>query len=366
MRTILKTFGFWVPIICYTGAEEAAPAVSGGGKAAAEAAPALSEIGPATGTILPAGVDAATGAVSSAAAGAGLPAEAALAAGAGAGAGGGGGGAPVGGGEGAVGAPGVVPGAPGAITETPIPAGPAATPATPAPPAQVVGGTTPTATNLPVGGGGGAALGGETLPPDVTKVPPTPPGGISKALQTIGVTDKTGGIGPNALPIAALTAGQINANRTGKSAQAQLQKLSQPAQSASQQLLAEGTSGQVPPAVMQQFDQSLREKTDEIVQRYANMGRDAKTDSAAQAEIAKAKDARDAQIANYSSSLTSQGLQAAGVAAGPATAAIQAGVQSDKDLQAAMSGSLQNMALLAALQRGQTTGAAPAGAGGPG
>lgn len=273
--------------------------------------------------------------------------------------------------EPAAGATGAVP---GATTAAPGPTGGAATPSTPAAPVQVAA-PTPTAAGLPVGGGAEAAEFGppvadgsvpdplrtavDTATGTAAATPPPATSGISKALQSLGITGKDGGIGPNVLPLGVLAASQANAARAGKSTQAQLEKVASPAQEASKRLLAEGAEGTVPPAVMQQFERSLKDKTAEIVQRYANMGRDAATDSAAQSEIAKARDAMDAQVAQYAASLTTQGLQAAGVAAGPATQAVMAGAQKDQELQKAMAGSLQQMALLQALSRGQQPGAAP-------
>lgn len=195
-----------------------------------------------------------------------------------------------------------------------------------------------------------------TNPADVTKAAATKTG-ISKALTELGILSPTGGIGKNALPLG-LNVGSALVNRNANNTlQKQLQKIAAPASSASEKLLAEGTSGQVPPAIMQQFDQTYKDTVQEITQRYANMGRDAKTDSAAQAEIAKAKQAMDAQVANYAASLTSQGLSAAGVASGPATQAALAGAEQDRALQQSMAGTLQQMALLEALskQQGGTT-----------
>lgn len=229
--------------------------------------------------------------------------------------------------------------------------------AAPAPVTPTPVASTPTASGVDVGSGGAPAAGEDPLRTAVDKATGTstapPQSGISKALQALGITSADGGIGKNALPLAlnlgatAVRAGSEN------SLQKQLQKNAAGPQAASQRLLAEGASGQIPPAVMQQFTQSFNDRVGEITQRYANMGRDAKTDSAAQAEIARARTGLDAQVAQYSQQLTEQGLRAAGVASGPATNAAMAGAQQDRDLSTAMAGSLQQMALLEALQRGQ-------------
>jgi hypothetical protein len=112
-------------------------------------------------------------------------------------------------------------------------------------------------------------------------------------------------------------------------------------------------SGQVPPAIMQQFDQTLETRISEIKQRYANMGRDASTDSAAQAEIARAQQAKDKMIADYANGLVTQGLNAAGVASGPTQAAAQTAAQRDAALQASMSNTLRALAELEYLSRQQ-------------
>lgn len=258
---------------------------------------------------------------------------------------------------------GVGSGAQGSATQAPGAGGVDAAAPAPAPVApQPVTTTAPTATNLPVGTGGtSSAPGVDPLRLAVDNATgaagPAAGGaqsssGITKALESIGIM-KNGTIGPNALPMAINLGSAALKSGSQNSLEGQLKKTAAPAQAASERLLSQGASGQIPPAIMQQFQQSFKDKSSEITQRYANMGRDAATDSAAQAEIARAKDALDAQVAKYSSDLTSQGLAAAGVAAGPASQAAMAGAQADKELQAAMAGSLQQMALLEALGRGR-------------
>lgn len=146
---------------------------------------------------------------------------------------------------------------------------------------------------------------------------------------------------------------QSQASKNGKSAQDQLTKLSEPARNASTSLIAQGMSGNVPAPIMQQFQTTLQNTISAINSRYVNMGRDPNNDSSAQAEIKQAKDQMDAQVANYASTLLQQGLSAAGVANGPATAAINAGVAQDKELSNAMAQSLQQMAMLQAMQKGK-------------
>lgn len=232
----------------------------------------------------------------------------------------------------------------GDMAAAPTPTAPSApaplsTPATPASP-------TPTATGLQTGGGEAAHSGVPEL--EVQKTAVKPQASLSdKALKAI--TD-------NPLQSASLglnVAGQIASRSAKKDAASQLEASTATAREASRQLIAQGMAGQVPPAIMAQFDKALEDRVSEIRQRYASMGRDPATDSGAQNDIAKAVAAKNAQVAQYAQSLISQGLQAAGVAAGPQTAAIQAGAAQDKALQDAMAGSLNSMAMIEALKRGQ-------------
>lgn len=152
--------------------------------------------------------------------------------------------------------------------------------------------------------------------------------------------------------------GQVNARKDKRDAESQLREQGRPAREAGEELLRQGRSGVLPPAIMAQFDDSLMKRVAEIEQRYRNSGRDPKTDSSAQSEIARAISQRDQQVAAYSQSLIDQGLRALGVASGPQTAAINAGVQADKDLQGAMGGTLESMAKLEALRAKQQPAAA--------
>lgn len=272
----------------------------------------------------------------------------------------------------------VLPGSTGAAGATgsdvlppTTPAAPGATPSAgaTAPAGGAPGGTgitpppstgAPSVSGLQVGSGGAPTGAGGVEAPGVVPNPaaatPTPtPSYVDKAMASIKA---------NPLPAASLGLNiwsQLNANKAGKSAQDQLNRNAQPVSDASKQLLQEGLAGKVPTAIMQQYQQSFNDRVSEIKQRYASMGRDPNTDSAAQADIAKAKQDMDGQVAQYAASLVNQGLQAAGVASGPQTQAVIAGMQQDKDLQAALSGSLNSLALFQALQRNQQT-PAPAAA----
>jgi hypothetical protein len=209
------------------------------------------------------------------------------------------------------------------------------------------------------GGGGFGAPDEQTGAPVVDKsraAAPQPQGlnVAERALKTLGVYDPTKGtIGANALPLASLAIGQYNLSRNGKSTQDQLTKIADPARRASEQLINQGLAGQVPAPILQQFNDTFNQQKSAIEARYANMGRDPNNDSSAQREISDLAAKRDANIANYASQLLSQGLAAAGVAAGPATAAVQAGVQQDQQLSSAMGNTMQQLAMLQALQNGQ-------------
>lgn len=225
---------------------------------------------------------------------------------------------------------------------------------------SAVGGGISSAEGFPLGSGGGDSGlvypdSGETIRSGTSGVQAQGGAGsaVERALQSLGLMSKTGGFGPNALPAALTVGSQLAANSRGKSLQGDLKAQSAPASSASQELIQRGMSGDVPPAIRTQFEKTFKDKQAEITQRYANMGRDASTDSGAQYEMQRAADARDAMIADYASKLTSQGLQAAQVASGPQMAAAQAGAQQDAALQQAMMQSLRTMAMLEALKRGQ-------------
>ena len=266
-----------------------------------------------------------------------------------------------------------VPGTPPATT-API------TPPTPTP----VSTTTPAISGAQVGVSG--APGAPAGVADIPGVPPPTPGAteeemlakaraaqaasaaggaaadtgmVQKALQSLGLYDATkGALGPNVLPLAMTAGSQLLANRGQKSQQAQLEKIAAPASAASKTLLEQGMAGQAPQNIVNQANTTYEHTVDAIRQRYANMGRDPNNDSAAAAEIATAAQARDDSISKYAQGLIGQGLSAAGVAAGPATAAVNAGAAQDTALQSSMSDTLKTLAMMQALKAGQP---APAG-----
>ena len=173
---------------------------------------------------------------------------------------------------------------------------------------------------------------------------------VDKAMKFLGITDDKGNMGKNALSLGGMALSQANASKSKNGLSNQLKEAAGPASAAAQQLLAQGLSGTAPAAVLAAADKTLNDRTQEVIQRYTNMGRDAKTDSAAQAEISKLKVARDASIQAYSQALTTQGLQAAGLAQGPTTQAALAGASEDKALSQSIAGMLQQMAMIQAMQ----------------
>jgi len=183
-----------------------------------------------------------------------------------------------------------------------------------------------------------------------TNVPNGTTTAVDKALKFLGITDDKGNMGKNALSLAGLGLSQANASKNKASLSKDLTAAAGPASAAAQQLLSQGLSGQAPAAIIANADKTLNDRTQEVIQRYSNMGRDAKTDSAAQAEISKLKLARDASLQAYAQALTSQGLQAAGLAQGPTTQAAIAAAQSDKDFSNSVAQMLQQMAMMQAMQ----------------
>ncbi len=250
--------------------------------------------------------------------------------------------------------PGATPGAtgfqtgqPGAVPPAPAQPAPGTPQMSPAPgqtsPFMPQSGAPATPSGTPVGGSSPGA-----------PAAPDKPGIADRAINAV----MKNPLGAAGLGLNAWRAYQ--AKQQGQSAQDQLNKNAQPAADASKQLIAQGTAGQVPPAILQQFNTSAQQAKDAIRARYANMGRDPNNDSSAAAELAKVDQDRDAQIANYASTLLNQGLAAAGVANGPQTAAVQAGVNQDKQLSDSMSSALQNYMMLQSLQNRQGGGATPA------
>ena len=238
--------------------------------------------------------------------------------------------------------PGITPAADATGTPaTPTPGTPQMTPA----PVQQSPFMPPTPTGTPVGGTGAGT-------PDAPTRPDTP-GYAQKAIDAVTKNP----LGAAGLGLTAYRA--IQQKNQGAAAADQLNKNAAPTADASKELIRQGMAGEVPPAILQQFQKSADQQKEAICSRYAQMGRDPNSDSSAAAEMAKVDEARDAQIANYASQLLNQGLTAAGIANAPQTAAVTAGVNQDKALSESMSSALQNYMMLQALQGRQSGGATP-------
>lgn len=235
------------------------------------------------------------------------------------------------------------------------------TSASPSAPLATPSSGSPAVSSLPVGGGGAS----DVVPPATTGAPPAP--GTTETTHTPPAktplsTKVFNSIVNNPLQTAAIGTnlyGQVKANAASKAAEDRLKQASAGPLAASTQLLNEGLAGNVPPAIMQQFQTSHDQRVQEIKQRYANQGRDASTDSAAQQEIAKAQQDMDAQVANYANTLVTEGLSAAGVANTPTGQAAQLASNRDTALQQSMASVLQSMAQLQYLSQKQP-GAVPA------
>lgn len=191
-----------------------------------------------------------------------------------------------------------------------------------------------------------AASPSATTPPAnaPASAPSSQPSAVGKAFDYMKITSPNGGLGPNAIPLAGLGYSQYSARQQRKSAEEKARKITEDQQAAARELLQKGLSGQVPAAIAAKYNDTFMQRVQEIQQRYANMGRDPKSDSAAQAEMAKAAMERDAAFAQYANGLISQGLSASGVAQGPQMESVMLGYQSDQDLQKALMTMLQTIA----------------------
>ena len=168
----------------------------------------------------------------------------------------------------------------------------------------------------------------------------------TKALEYLGLTKPGGGLGSNALPAAALGLSQYRANKTGQALQDQLKAASAQVQPVASSLINQYETGQINPAQEKQITDLTNNTKARIKQRYAQMGRDPNTDSAAQSELAKADADAVAMRDAAQQGILTQGLQAAGLAQGPATSAVMAGYQSDLQQHQAMQNFMNTLALM--------------------
>ena len=172
----------------------------------------------------------------------------------------------------------------------------------------------------------------------------------TKALEYLGLTKPGGGLGSNALPAAALGLSQYRANKMGQSLQDQLKAASAQVQPVASGLINQYETGQINPAQEKQITDLTNNTKARIKQRYAQMGRDPNTDSAAQSELAKADADAVAMRDTAQQGILTQGLNAAGLAQGPATSAVMAGYQSDLQQQQAMQNFMNTLALMQSKQ----------------
>jgi hypothetical protein len=172
----------------------------------------------------------------------------------------------------------------------------------------------------------------------------------TKALEYLGLTKPGGGLGGNALPAAALGLSQYRANKMGQSLQDQLKAASSQVSPVATGLISQYETGQINPAQEKQITDLTNNTKARIKQRYAQMGRDPNTDSAAQSELTKADADAVAMRDAAQQGILTQGLNAAGLAQGPATSAVMAGYQSDLQQQQAMQNFMNTLALMQSKQ----------------
>ena len=171
------------------------------------------------------------------------------------------------------------------------------------------------------------------------------PNAVDKALRYLGVTSANG-IGPTAVPLAALGISQYRANKQAQAIKDQLAAASAQTKGVATSLLDKYQTGTIDANQQKQIDDLTNNTKARIKQRYAQMGRDPNTDSAAQSELAKADADAVAMRDTAQQGILTQGLNAAGLAQGPATSAVMAGYQNDLQQQQAMQNFMNTLALM--------------------
>lgn len=165
-----------------------------------------------------------------------------------------------------------------------------------------------------------------------------------KALNAITNNPLTAGaLGLNVL-------GQMNAAKSGKTLAGQLKKQAQPVQEISDSLLAQYKAGTISPSTSFDIQRWKDQSIAQTKNYYAKAG--IPDSSAAQSAIANIEAKAVAMEDQARQGLLTQGLNAAGVAAGPASAAITAQAQQDQNLQQASGSALNSLMLLQAMQSG--------------
>ncbi len=163
-------------------------------------------------------------------------------------------------------------------------------------------------------------------------------------------------------PLAALTAGanvlsQISSNSAGKTAAGRLDAMGRPIQELSTSLLDQYRRGELNPSTAFDINRWEQEQIATMRNYYAKAGMgDSQAARQKMADIkAKAASMRD----QARQGLLASGLNAAGIAQGPMTAAISAQAQQDAALSSASSKALQSLMLLQAASSGQRPATPP-------
>lgn len=180
---------------------------------------------------------------------------------------------------------------------------------------------------------------------------------LTNALKRIGAVTNTKeglGLGKNAFPMLALAQGMLSSRKASQEPAAlrnQLMQATAGQRAVGEQLLNQYQSGQIGAAAKSQIDQMTAAQVAAIKQRYAQMGRNPETDSAAQNEIAMAQQRQLQLYEQARQGILQQGLQAAGMASGPVQNAVLQQYQANK----ANEQNMYNLLLsLARMQQQQT------------
>lgn len=188
---------------------------------------------------------------------------------------------------------------------------------------------------------------GLTAPANALTTTPSVPGTFDKAISAITNNPLTAA----SLGMTGLSAYQ--GKQAAKALQNSLQQAGAQTSNTAQQLLNQYQTGTINPAQDKQITDWTNNQIAQIKQRYASMGRDPNTDSAAQAEMANAQAQGVAMRDQALQGVLTQGLNAAGIAAGPTTQAIMAGYNANTTAQNSMAQAMQTLAMLQALQQGR-------------
>ena len=172
-----------------------------------------------------------------------------------------------------------------------------------------------------------------------TGVPPTENSSVNSALKQLGA------IGDPALkyglPIASLGMNAM-AQKKARTAEQQLQSLAKPASDTSNNLLNQFGKGQISAADSYAINQQQQQDIAAAKQYYANAGL---SNSSMELEsIQNIQNNAENQRQEALNNMLTEGLTAAGTSYGPQMAAVQAGVQSDQQLQQATASFMQMLA----------------------